>query len=416
MKKILWLSNLAFSDQNLKTTGGWLQPLAEALRTTFGVEIANVVMTTDVKSVENYVLGSGIRQWLIPWGRNKLTIVAGKEICDEVVAIVKKEKPDLIHIWGTENVWASIYAKGCLKKPVLIDIQGILSSSYYYYYGNLSIRERLCCIGIKEALNPKSSIFADHLKFYLRGKWELKFLKCFRHISVQSNWVEARIRLHAPQANIHHTGLALRDVFYTAKAWEHKEFGEAPIIFSTASGSIPYKGMHVLIKALPIVKKYYPRCQLHIAGNYVKQRKQQGGYTHFILSLIDKLDLKDNVVFLGAIDKLQIVSELKHADLAVIPSFVETYCLALAESLMIGTPTVASYAGAMPEQATDGQEALFYEPTDYISCADRMIRILNNKDLAQKLSQNSRRRKQSDNDIGRLVERQMTIYREVGAW
>ena len=109
----------------------------------------------------------------------------------------------------------------------------------------------------------------------------------------------------------------------------------------------------------------------------------------------------------------QIVEELQYADVTVIPSFVETYCLAFAESMLIGTPTVVSYTGAMPELADHGEECLFYNSMDFLSCAYYVDQLVRNKALAEKLSANGRKRRLQENDRELVVNTQLDIYHKI---
>ena len=63
------------------------------------------------------------------------------------------------------------------------------------------------------------------------------------------------------------------------------------------------------------------------------------------------------------------IGELLNCNVCVMPSFIETYCLAFAEAMMVGVPVVVSFAGAMPELAEHNKEAMFYNPLDHITCA-----------------------------------------------
>ena len=74
----------------------------------------------------------GIRQWILPENNNRFhSQVASRKMCENVQRIVEEVKPDLVHIWGTESIWVSVYAQGYIKVKAFVDIQGILSSSYY---------------------------------------------------------------------------------------------------------------------------------------------------------------------------------------------------------------------------------------------------------------------------------------------
>ena len=145
----------------------------------------------------------------------------------------------------------------------------------------------------------------------------------------------------------------------------------------------------------------------------MKGRFIKSGYTLYLEKLIKKLGIQENVIFLGSLNENQIVEELQYADVTVIPSFVETYCLAFAESMLIGTPTVVSYTGAMPELADHGEECLFYNSMDFRSCAYYVDQLVKNKALAEKLSANGRKRRLQENDRELVVNTQLDIYHKI---
>ena len=126
--------------------------------------------------------------------------------------------------------------------------------------------------------------------------------------------------------------------------------------------------------------------------------------------LIKKLDLEKNVIYLGSINEDQIISELKNCNVCVVTSFIETYCLAFAESMIVGTPTVVSYAGAMPELADNEIEAIFYNSIDYRDCAAKIERLINDKELAEKISNNCRNRRLKENNRKAVIDNQIKIY------
>lgn len=410
--KILWLCNLPFTNEMLTSTGGWLQPLAEMLQASGKVEIFNVTSgAVPEVQVSNC---NGIRQWILPHNRNRFhSQVASKRFCEQVARIEEEVKPDLVHIWGTESVWVSVYAQGYIKARAFVDIQGILSSSYYYYYyGGLRFTELLRSIGLKELIWPRASLACQKYSFKRRGKVELSCLKKFRFISYQSEWVRRELALTCPDAEFLKTKIMLRASFYDAAPWQYKGRTDAPHIFSTASGSISYKGFHILLRAVGWLKEKYPDVQLRIAGR-MKGRIMTSGYTKYLTSLIRELGLQENVVFLGSLNEHQIVKELQDADVTVIPSFVETYCLAFAESMMVGTPTIASYAGAMPELAEDGKEAFFYNSMDFISCAYYIDRLVTDQALAESLSAAGRAKRLIENNRDSVLQTQLDIYQEI---
>lgn len=413
MFKILWLCNVPFSTGNIKTTGGWLQPLAEALFKSGNCEIVNIAFG-NVKSVQREVVND-ITQYLLP-NRKKSGFgqIANIRTCEEVAKIEREVNPDIVHIWGTENVWVSIHERGYIRcKKTFVDIQGILSSYTKYFYGGLSFLEILKCIHLKEVLLPNRTLFAKKERFRGRGKVEKKSLQSFEFISTQSDWVRNQMKIINPSACLLETKIMLREPFYSAIPWKYHFDGANPVIFTSASGAIPYKGIHVLLKSIQILKRQYPNIKLRIAGEMIIGKRLKDGYSIFLLKLIKKLSLEENIILLGSISADQIIKELQNCDVCVVPSFVETYCLGLAEALMLAVPCVVSYAGALPETAIPNQEALFYDSIDYMSASVHIMNLLEDSSLAERLGQNARLRRLIENDPSLVVKTQIDIYNKI---
>lgn len=412
MKKILWLCNVKFIEEKIKTTASWLQPLAELLQASGQVSIFNVTIG-NVNEIQ-HVNYKGIEQWIIPNFRTSgYGQIPSRKFCKALSEIENKINPDLVHIWGTENVWASAYAQGAIKAKTFIDIQGILSSSYYYYYGGMTFKNILQSIYLKEILMPWRTLFHKKEVFKQRGKIEIECLKKFKYISYQSEWVKNHLSFINPTATYLPTKILLRDSFYTASPWTYKDYGNSPIIFSTASGAIPYKGIHILLRSIRLLKDIYPNIQLRVAGNMKIGNRLLDGYSIYLKKLIKKLGIENNVILLGPIDETQIVRELQNVNVCVIPSFVETYCLAFAESMMIGVPTIASFTGAMPELGQHGKECLFYNPIDFQTCAHYMDLLIKNKELAEYLSQNGRAKRLIENKRESVLQTQLDNYMKI---
>lgn len=404
--KILWLTNIAFSTEKVRATASWLQPLAEKLSKY--LELVNITDGDVAKPYQHRI--NSIRQWVIPIKTSCYGQEASLETCRIVESIIKTENPDIVHIWGTEKLWASIYRKGYIRIPAIIDIQGLLAPYSEYYYGGLSFREIIKSIHLKEVLLPWRTLFRKKGIFRKRGLCETDNIKSFQAIAYQSEWVKNYLQFINPSAKLFPTRIMLREAFYKSEKWEYRETGDAPIVFSTCSAAVTYKGIHIIIKAIALLKGKYPDIRLVLVGNINVGNRLLDGYSVFLNNLIRKYNLTNNVVFLGSLDETQIIHHLQQANVCVIPSFIETYCLAFAEAMMVGTPTIATYSGAMPELAMDGKEALFYNAVDYYTCATLIDKVIQNRELSERLSGNGRRRRMEENDMEKVVETQLKIY------
>lgn len=101
------------------------------------------------------------------------------------------------------------------------------------------------------------------------------------------------------------------------------------------------KGVFDTIQALGIVASQGIRdWTLRIAG---------WGDETTLKSLADDHGISEHVEFLGNLDKVSLLPQLAWADLAILPSYFESFGLAIAEAQATGVPVVAYETGAVPE-------------------------------------------------------------------
>jgi glycosyltransferase involved in cell wall biosynthesis len=412
MKKILWLCNSSFSDNLIKGNGSWLQPMAENIQAEDNLQLYNITIgNVDKIEKNNY---KNIVQWILPNNKtNKFNQIASIQTCKEVTSIIEQVQPDLIHIWGTESVWASIYRQGYIKYKTMIDIQGLLFVYTEYYYGGLTNREIIQSIHLKEILMPRRTLFNKKRTLRKRGNEEVSCLKTIKNISFQSVWVKNQVSIINPDAQYFATRIMLRAGFYTSPQWKYKAITNSPVIFSSSSAAVSYKGLHVLIKAIVLLKRKYPDIQLRLAGTIDVGNRLLDGYSKFLRTLIAKTGLENSVVYTGSLNENQMIGELLNCNVCVVPSFIETYCLAFAEAMMVGVPVVVSYAGAMPELGEHNKEAMFYNSLDHVTCAAYIDQLIQNRHHAELLSSNARIRRFKENDKNLVVATQVSIYNSI---
>ena len=411
--KILWLSNCILTHEHTSSTGSWLQAMSAAISECPDIELYNITFGAKGK-VEQRDCGK-IRQWLVPKGR----LVNGaipQGIATTICGLIEHVNPDLVHIWGVEHYWALLSARGYIKQRVLLEIQGLNYTCAEAYYGGMTRPDIKSCVRLRDYILPRrriENIQRSHEKW---GEYEKEMLAAHRYISTQSQWVRASIAPYCnKQAQIYHTRMAVREEFMNTAPWGIPQ-EDAPIqLLSLSSSALPYKGVHVAIKALAILKQYYPNICLKIAGNYQNNRKaiNKHGYVRFLEKLIQRLGLEKNVEFVGALNAEELIALMKQTHVMIHSSFVESYSLVLAEAMAVGVPSVVSYAGTMPELTEYGKAALLYTPTDYRMCAHQVRQLLEDRNLASSISEAARCVAMERNNINSVVERQLEIYNQV---
>lgn len=403
--KVLWFSNIALTDKEPNSSGTWMNSLSSSLVDSGRVQLFNIThaKVNVVTRRDNHL----IQQWLIPGGGRRKRGLPNTKTIREITSIVKEINPDVIHIWGMEKYWGLLTARGYVNGNVILEIQGIKFAIEKHVYADLSWASVVRCFGIGELFRPLGSLVGTKYSYRKWGRYEREMLANHRIISTQSDWVRANVRAVNPLAKIVRTSMLLRKEFVQAEKWEYVNC--IPFqLFSFSSSVISYKGLHVLVDSLAILKNTYPNIKLVIAGA-ISTGLRTDGYTKWLIRKIKRLGLTEDIKWLGPLTAKEIVNQLHDANASIIPSFVESFCMTLEESLFTGTPTVASFSGAMPELAVNEESALFFPPGDFVMCARCIERILTDIKLASNLSYNSYNAKRKE-DSALTVKKQLDIY------
>ena len=405
--KVLWLSGAHFNNEKPNATGTWMHAMAHELLNTGRVELYNITQTTtNNPKREDYF---SINQWAIPANKLNRKGLPSKSIVKYIQQVVSEIKPDIIHVWGTENYWGLLTARKLITGRVLLEIQGLKYETKRYFYAGLTIQELISTLGIREFLKPSDSVFSMRRSFKDWGKLEKEIIRNHNLITTQSNWVRSHVREINGSATLFKTKMVLRDEFIHAKRWSLDDCFPFTV-FTTFSSIVSYKGLHVLIKAIGVLKKEFPNIKLTIAGSTGRKGILEYGYFKWIKRAILKLNIPENIHWVGALNASEIVDYLQKSNVSVVPSFIESYCMALDEALHVGTPTAASFAGAMPELGIHKETVYYYQSNDHIMLADAIRSFFIDKDFAEKVSinaYNSKRLNVSKADI------QLDIYNEV---
>lgn len=122
------------------------------------------------------------------------------------------------------------------------------------------------------------------------------------------------------------------------------------------------------------------------------------------------LGICDEVRFLGKLEEVEEV--LSIADLFLIPSGSETFGLAALEAMSCSVPVISSNIGGLPEVNIHGETGFLCDLDDVDCMAEYAVKILTDKNLHDKLSQNARKRAELFNrDL--IVQQYEELYEQV---
>lgn len=415
MLKICWLSSCTFSDEADRATGTWLKPLAEGLLRSGEVELYNITRNF-VGRTEIHNRACGVSQWILSGYRHGEGLLPRepRHVCERVRAILDEIHPDVVHIWGTEFKWASIFEQGYIPYRCFVDMQGVLTPSAQVYFADLADEDRrTAAFDLPDLLHLRASHWWRQRNMAWRSGYERRQLPLFSHISVQSQFVADCMQTIAPQAKLLRTSIILRREFYEADGLRFTQ-QTPPRLFTIASTyDIPYKGLHTLLRALTILRGQYPDIELWMGGNPLRSGRQATGYERWLLAYIERYQLQAHIRQLGPLSAAQMLSAMQQCTVGVIPSFIESYCLGFAEMMMAGMACVTSRAGATPELADDGSEALFYDAGDAEALAQKASMLIDDASLRMTIGQAARLRRQRDNAPEAIIQQQLQNYKTI---
>lgn len=362
--KVLWITNIKFPavcralGEKEPVIGGWMYSLSSELvkEPTIQLAVATVYSGSEIKEIK----AGNITFYLVPSKKDYLHY--DRKLEQHWLKIKDLFAPDLVHIHGTETPYGLAYLKACGNSGVLISIQGLLSVISKYYYANISAKEILRNITIRDIIKF-DNIFQQKNKFQRRGKFEIQSIKQSMNFIGRTSWDKSHVLAVNANANYFFCNETIRPIFYNNK-WEYEKCKKHTIFISQSL--YPIKGLHQVLKAMPLILNKFPNARIVVSGynitnkSDIKSKIRLSGYGKYILSLIKKHNLKNHVEFIGECDEKRMLEQYLKANVFVCPSSIENSPNSLAEAQLLGVPVVAAYVGGIPDMITHKLNGYLY--------------------------------------------------------
>ncbi len=349
--KILWLTNsiLPVTAEIIRAerglTGGWTDALSRDLISSKEAELISVYPS---KGAKKNVSGeeAGLK-WYGFKAPKTAPLKYDRKRYRYFRKLIKKERPDIVHIWGTEYTYAaemSDASRGIV--PTVVSIQGIISECAARYTERIPSR----VLGRKTFHDfiRKDDILRQQQKFSIRGEFEKKALGGVKHVIGRTDWDKAKIKELNPDAVYHHCEETLREEFYNGESWSLDKCEKHSIFM--AESYYPIKGMHIAVRILRRLKNRYPDVKLYTTGRDprcrgIRNRFRQNTYENYISRLIQRYGLDGNLICLGRLGAKEMKERYLLANVYLQASVIENSPNSLSEAIITGTPSVASDVG-----------------------------------------------------------------------
>lgn len=142
-----------------------------------------------------------------------------------------------------------------------------------------------------------------------------------------------------------------------------------------------YKCLDNILYAMQNVSSHIPAAKLTVIGT--------GDYLLKLAALTKKLNLDNNVSFTGFVSEQEKRRILQTAWIVVNTSLKEGWGITNIEANACGVPVVASNSPGLRDSVVDGKTGFLVEHNDIKALSDRIIQILQDKTLQERLSQNA---------------------------
>ncbi|HET6559124.1 MAG TPA: glycosyltransferase family 4 protein [Prolixibacteraceae bacterium] len=385
--KVLWIINNLFPDicneLGIETPvgGGWIFSSAKTFLNLYPSIQLGVASPYNVEKQKTHVI-NGITYFLVPNSKQKDKYNQNLET--QWKHIQHNFKPDLVHIHGTEYPHGLAYINACGINNVVASIQGLVSVYARYYLGGINENIFKSNITLRD-IYKQDTILSQQRQFMFRGELEKSLIQSVHHIIGRTSWDKAHIWAINPTSNYHFCNETLRDEFYQMR-WNLNSCEKYSIFLSQAH--YPIKGLHQMIKALPLILDHYPNTKIYVAGNNFVTNKgwRLNGFGKYIQQLMKEKGISNKIVFTGILSEEEMCNRYLSSHVFVCPSAIENSCNSIGEAQLLGVPCVASYVGGTSDLIRDEESGLLYRFEEVEMLAAAICRIFSNDLLAENLS------------------------------
>jgi glycosyltransferase involved in cell wall biosynthesis len=413
--RVLWITNTIFPAAckelgiSLPFVGGWMYSGMEHLVKTYKnieIGVASLYSGRSLKTIHS----GGVTYFLLPRSTSKYLYDQKLEAHWSEVQMLFK--PDLVHIHGSEYPYGLAYVNACGRENVVVSVQGLVSVIERYYLGGIEEKDLNRNKTLRDWVKH-DSVLQQRLRMQKQGEYEKLLIGKIHHVIGRTSWDKAHVRALNSGAYYHFCNETLRNEFYKHK-WQQNTCKKHQILLSQSY--YPLKGLHQVIKALPLILKYYPDTKVVVTGDDFIQNKKawrMKGYAKYIRTLMKNSGVEGKIIFTGVLPEKEMCEKYLESNVFVCPSSIENSSNSIGEAQLLGVPCVASFVGGTADMITHEETGLLYRFEEVEMLAEAVFRIFSDADLARLLSENGIIAARQRHDRQQNVENLYTIYQEV---
>lgn len=423
--RILWLCNIPLPqisrdlNMEVQNVGGWISGFANILEKLPDVELHYAFPSFGIKENFSGKVGN-IKYHAFP-ALKRLRVAPivddlkiNKKLTESISTIIKSVNPEMLHIFGTEMPH-SLVASEIFNNPnkTIINIQGLISIYNDHFYADLpwSVRVRYTLGDIL-----RGNMYLQVKRHVKRAINEIDTLNNVANVIGRTDWDEACSTQINAKLNYYFCNEVLRESFYSAQ-WELNKCERHSIFFSQAWQ--PLKGLHYLLRAMPLILRQYPDTILYVAGtdvtneDTIAKKIRKTSYGYYIEKLIKDNRLSNNIVFTGSLSEEEMCNRFLKSHVFVSASTIENESNSISEAKIIGLPVVSSFVGGVTNRVEHNLDGYMYQHDAVYMLAFYVCKIFSDDKIAIEFSKRSREKALKLNNKEDNINTLLEIYQDV---
>lgn len=168
----------------------------------------------------------------------------------------------------------------------------------------------------------------------------------------------------------------------------------------------PKKGLDLLVPAFAQAAAAVPEARLVLAG------PDNSGYMKVVEKMIARHGLQPSVSYVGMLLGEEKLEALRSAAVLVLPSYSESFGMAVIEALACGTPVIISDQVNIHEEIASADAGLV-TPCEPEALARAILFLLRNPDTAETMGQNGRALIEEKHSWDHIARAMLDVYRQV---
>lgn len=270
--------------------------------------------------------------------------------------------------------------------------------------------------GTLASIGTKSKvIFTEHGRFYPdRSSWKRKFVNPVLTIFTDSITAISKATKQAlvdyeyiPEHKIKviYNGIIPVKVDPSRTTELKKELGinESKTVIGTIARLDPIKNHIMMFKAFELILKKHPNTVLILVGDGEERQSLE--------TLVDKLDIREHVIFTGYISRPQ--HYLDCMDIFLLSSLSEGTSMTLLEAMSLAKPCVVTDAGGNGEIIADGINGHVTRNDDSQAFAGAILELLNDEKKREYMGLSSLQRYQQFFSALSMIENYQRLYKDI---